>query len=56
MPYISTDLNRRFAALETSYGTVPAFTPSSAFPALTLDVELEQSHRYLEFEPEPVHA
>src|SRR5579859_7486170 len=44
MPYISADLHRQFVALESSFGVVPAFTAAGAFPALTLDLELQQEY------------
>src|SRR5258706_2121070 len=44
MPYISTDLNRVYVALESSYGAVPAPSPSHAFRALKQDIELSQDY------------
>ncbi len=44
MTYISTDLNRYYAALEGSYGAVPAPGPGDAFRALRLDMELAQEY------------
>ncbi len=44
MPYISSDLNRNYAALETAYGATPAPTASSAFRALKTSIELVQTY------------
>jgi len=44
MPYIPIELNRHFAALESSYGVVPAFAPENAFHALKTDLELQQEY------------
>src|SRR5437588_153668 len=44
MPYISTDLNRNYAALESSYGATPAPTASNAFRALKTSIDLVQTY------------
>jgi len=44
MPYISSDLNRLYAALEPSYGSTPAPAPSNAFRVLKSTVELVQDY------------
>lgn len=46
MSYVSTNLNRSYVALESSYGAVPVVTPDHAFRALSVDLELVQ--QYLE--------
>ena len=46
MSYVSTNLNRFYAALESSYGTAPAIGADDAFRALGMDLELVQ--QYLE--------
>lgn len=46
MPRVSTSLSRSYAAVEASYGTVPAVDANSAFRALS--VELEAVQQYLE--------
>ena len=44
MAYISTDLNRFYAALESSYGLVPAPVASSAYRALRANLTLVQDY------------
>ncbi|GEM_PF-249278 len=44
MPYVSTELNRQYAALESSYGAVPSAAPSNAFRFLKSSIELVQSY------------
>lgn len=46
MSYVTTSLNRFYAALEASYAVVPAIGPGNAFRALAVDCELVQ--QYLE--------
>lgn len=46
MSYVSTYLNRHYAALESAYGTVPAIGPSQAFRSLSVELALVQ--QYLE--------
>lgn len=44
MPYISSDLNRNYVALESSYGTTPAPAASNAFRALKSTIEVVQEY------------
>ncbi len=46
MSYVSTNLNRFYVVLESSYGVVPAIGPDNAFRALSAELELVQ--QYLE--------
>src|ERR1017187_7664061 len=44
MPYVSTELNRHYAALESSYGVTPAPAPSNAFRCLKSSIDLVQDY------------
>jgi hypothetical protein len=44
MPYVSTELNRLYAALESSYGVTPAPAPSNAFRFLKSSINLVQDY------------
>src|SRR5258708_1182947 len=44
MPYIRRDLNRLYAALESSYGATPTPSPANAFRALKSNIELVQAY------------
>jgi hypothetical protein len=44
MSYVSTSLNRYYAALESGYGAVQAVADARAFRALRLDMELVQEY------------
>jgi hypothetical protein len=44
MPYISTDLNRTYSALESAYGVPPAISGADAFRALRVNLELVQEY------------
>ena len=44
MPYISTELNRLYAALESSFGSVPAPVPGNAFRALRSTITAVQEY------------